>query len=57
MHMAPDQPHGFFNRSPWRERTTFLTDEFLAAHGYLEGKPTIELPAGGLSLEIYDPGR
>ncbi len=57
MHMAPGQPHGFFNRSPWRERTTFLTDEFLTAHGYLEGKPTLELPPGGVSMEVYDPAQ
>jgi acetyl esterase/lipase len=53
MHLAPNQPHGFFNRSPWRERTTYLMDEFLATQGYLAGKPTVELPAGGVSLEEY----
>jgi acetyl esterase len=57
MHLAPGQPHGFFNRSPWQERTAFLMDEFLAAHSYLEGKPTLELPAGGLALVKYEPPR
>jgi len=55
MYLAPDQPHGFFNRSPWQQRTTFLMDEFLTAHGYLQGPPTLELPAGGVALTPYDP--
>jgi acetyl esterase/lipase len=41
---AEGQPHGYFNRSPWRERTLRQTDEFLAALGYLQGKPTIKVP-------------
>jgi acetyl esterase/lipase len=36
--------HGFFNRSPWTERTLHLADEFLARHGWLQGKPTIKAP-------------
>ena len=55
MYMAPGQGHGFFNRSPWQERTTFLMDQFLAAHGYLEGKSTMELPVGGPVMTKYDP--
>jgi acetyl esterase len=55
MYMAPNQAHGFFNRSPWQERTTFLMDEFLTAHGYLQGKPTLDLPPGGQVLTKYDP--
>ena len=55
MYMAPNQAHGFFNRSPWQERTTFLMDEFLTAHGYLQGKPTLELPPGGQVLTKYEP--
>ena len=57
MYMAPSQGHGFFNRSPWLERTMFLMDEFLAAHGYLKGKPTPELPAGGRALVKYEPAQ
>jgi acetyl esterase/lipase len=57
MHLAPGQPHGFFNRSPWQERTTFLTDEFLAVHGYLQGKPTLDLPPGGVVLTRYAPAQ
>lgn len=37
---AEGQPHGFFNRSPWLERTTQRMDEFLVSMGYLEGKAT-----------------
>ncbi len=55
MYLAPAQGHGFFNRSPWQERTTFLMDEFLTAHGYLQGKPTLEPPAGGVALTKYEP--
>jgi acetyl esterase len=35
---AEGQPHGFFNRPPWLERTTQRMDEFLVSIGYLEGK-------------------
>jgi hypothetical protein len=35
---AEGQPHGFFNRPPWLEKTTQRMDEFLASLGYLEGK-------------------
>lgn len=45
MFEAEDMPHGFFNRSPWLERTTYHVDEFLESLGYLEGPPTIEKPA------------
>lgn len=44
MFTAADQRHGFFNKSPWRERTLYRADEFLASQGYLSGKPTIERP-------------
>jgi acetyl esterase/lipase len=55
MYLAPGQPHGFFNRPPWLQRTMFQMDEFLAAHGYLAGKPTLDLPAGGPPLARYEP--
>jgi len=38
MFTAEGQGHGFFNRSPWLEKTTQRMDEFLASIGYLEGK-------------------
>jgi acetyl esterase/lipase len=46
LYTAEGQPHGFFNRSPWQERTLYRADEFLAGLGYLQGKPTLELPKG-----------
>lgn len=39
---AKGQPHGFFNRPPWLERTTQRMDEFLVSLGYLDGKPAIK---------------
>ncbi len=36
--------HGFFNRSPWRERTLLRADEFLSSLGYLQGPPTVKVP-------------
>ncbi len=54
MYLAPGRPHGFFNRSPWREQTIFLMDRFLAANGYLQGNPALQLPAGELSMTKYE---
>jgi hypothetical protein len=42
--LAEGQPHGFFNRSPWRERTLIAADKFLASLGYLKGEPTVTVP-------------
>ena len=33
---AEGQPHGFFNRPPWQEKTTQRVDEFLVSIGYLK---------------------
>jgi len=44
MFQAEGMTHAFFNRSPWRERTTYRMDEFLTSLGYLKGKPTIQRP-------------
>lgn len=43
-YIAEGGRHGFFNSSPWLERTMIAADEFLATLGYLEGEPTIEAP-------------
>jgi acetyl esterase len=45
LYTAADQPHGFFNRSPWLEATTAETDRFLASLGYLTGDPTVKVKA------------
>ena len=42
--LAEGAKHGFFNRSPWLERTMYRVDEFLASLGYVSGKPTVKLP-------------
>jgi acetyl esterase/lipase len=44
MFTAEKQPHSFFNRPPWYQKTLRRTDEFLVSLGYLQGKPTIEVP-------------
>jgi acetyl esterase/lipase len=44
LYEAEGQGHGFFNKSPWRERTLVRADEFLASLGYVQGKATIEAP-------------
>jgi acetyl esterase/lipase len=44
LYVAEGVGHGFFNGSPWRERTLQRADEFLASLGYLQGKPTIQAP-------------
>src|SRR5205814_2458657 len=31
MYTAAGQPHGFFNKLPWQERTLYRADEFLAS--------------------------
>jgi acetyl esterase/lipase len=37
---AEGQPHGFFNKPPWKERTLLRMDEFLVSLGWLAaGKP------------------
>ncbi len=44
LYLAEGQGHGFFNKSPWKERALYRADEFLAAHGYVQGKPALQLP-------------
>jgi len=51
LRVAAGVGHGFFNRPPWLQRTTHLMDEFLTKHGYLKGKPTVELPEGKVAME------
>jgi acetyl esterase/lipase len=48
--LASDQPHGFFNESPWLEVTTLRTDQYLMRLGYLIGDPTVSLPDNAPSL-------
>ena len=39
------QPHGFFNREPYRTATLIEADKFLASLGWLNGEPTYKMPA------------
>lgn len=45
-YLAEGQDHGFFNDSPWLERTLIAADEFLISQGLLTGSPTVEDPGG-----------
>jgi acetyl esterase len=44
LYTAEGGTHGFFNESPWHERTLVRADEFLAALAYITGKPAISAP-------------
>ena len=44
LYLAPGERHAFFNHPPWRKRTIYRADEFLASLGYVHGKPTFEAP-------------
>ncbi len=55
--LASDQPHGFFNDSPWLEVTTLRLDQYLTRLGYLSGEPTVSLPENAPSLKAVDLGR
>ncbi|MGV3724137.1 MAG: alpha/beta hydrolase [Actinomycetota bacterium] len=35
------QPHGFFNKEPWRTKTLLETDRFFTSLGWLSGPPTL----------------
>jgi acetyl esterase/lipase len=50
-YIAEGQGHGFFNRSPWLERTMIAVDKFLASLGYLNGEPTVEAAPGSEQAE------
>jgi len=54
LYVAEGVGHGFFNRYPWLERTTYLADRFLADYGYIEGKPAIELPEGEPGMKLVE---
>lgn len=43
--LAEGQPHAYFNRSPWMEKTVAAADEFLVSLGYLGEEPRVELPS------------
>jgi acetyl esterase/lipase len=51
LYVAPGQSHGFFNKSPWTEATVRKADEFLESLRYLQGEPTVKLPADAPKLD------
>jgi acetyl esterase len=50
LQIAPGQPHGFFNKDPWRTVTLIAADRFLVRQGLLTGEPTLQAPATGETL-------
>ena len=44
MYLAEGEGHGFFNFSPWFERTLYRVDEFLDSSGFLRGRTTFQPP-------------
>ena len=42
--IAEGQPHAYFNRSPWMEKTVAHADRFLISLGYVDKQPQVELP-------------
>ncbi len=52
-YLAEGQKHGFFNTSPWLEKTMIVADEFLISLGLLTGSPTMEDP--GASTDPTPP--
>ncbi len=56
-YLAEGQGHGFFNRPPWRERTLIAADKFLASLGFLEGEPTVTVPAATPQAPTGQPRR
>ncbi len=43
--LAEGQPHAYFNRSPWLEKTVASADRFLVSLDYLTEEPPVELPS------------
>ncbi len=55
LYFGKGQQHGFFNDKPsgdysWHASTLYMTDAFLAARGYVTGRPTIAQPAGSKAV-------
>jgi acetyl esterase/lipase len=43
-HVYAGQPHGFFNKEPYKTATLVEADRFLSSLGWLKGEPTITPP-------------
>ena len=44
-HVSDGQPHGFFNKDPYKTATLVETDKFLTSLGWLKGEQTLTMPA------------
>jgi acetyl esterase len=44
--LAPGAEHAFFNQQPWKDLTLIAADKFLTAQGFLQGPPSLTVPAG-----------
>lgn len=51
LYLAEDEPHGFYNRSPWVEVTVEKADVFLQALGYLKGPAKLKVPDDAKALK------
>lgn len=54
---AEGQPHSFFNRNPWLEKTTERVDQFLVKNGYLDSEPKVKLPSRGGAARRANGGK
>jgi acetyl esterase len=52
LHIAPGQPHSFFNKDPWRTIILIEADKFLVKHGFLSGQATLTMPTSGEKLVV-----
>ncbi len=58
LHLYPGQPHGFFNKEPYKTITLIEVDKFLASLGWLKGEPTLSRPEIKPTVsETAQPGR
>jgi len=44
LHIYGGQPHGFFNKEPYKSATLIKADKFLASLGWIKGEPTLSVP-------------
>ena len=56
MYLAEDEPHGFYNRSPWVEVTVNKADIFLQSLGFLKGPSQVKVPADAQPLQSLGAG-
>ncbi|MBT5901005.1 MAG: hypothetical protein HOH58_02730, partial [Opitutaceae bacterium] len=54
LQLAGGAEHAFFNKQPWKDLTLIAADAFLTELGFLEGAPTLPLPAGDARLMVSE---